>query len=490
MSGLSEQVKNIYYRGLLNSCNYCCSYCSFAKGSLSEQLVEKDKCLFRQFQNTISRHGEGLQIMILPYGEALIHSYYREGIVSLAGLPNVSGISCQTNLSFDVKKFISNTPSGIYNKIKFWASFHPEMVTVEIFLKKAHFLFDNGIELCVGAVGHPDNKEIISQLRCKLNPSIYMFINSMRGAGHKLNSEDISFFMSIDNLFDYDRKSIKADIQKCKGGKETIFIDERGVFYACPRSGVKMTGLPACNKKVCDCYIAYSNNHPTLQDIMGSGLLWRIPQKRKVSAMFFDIDGTLTDSKERIPASYIKSIMQFSVKVPLFLVTALPLSYAKRKLGATMKLFSGGVFADGAHLQINNEDEYIILDLPEIDKKQFRITPYYNKSRKIYKLAMTAKTKQLVNLLYNKLKDDYNAFVEGKLVTIVNKKADKRSGVLAISQKMNIDLSQAVVIGNSLRDWPMMSIAGYSCAVINSDPELKALAKMVVNPNQLAFYFS
>ena len=489
MSGLPDHIKNIYYRGLLNSCNYSCSYCSFAKGSSSGQLLEKDENMLRQFHETIRCSGQGLRIMILPYGEALIHSYYSEGIINLASLPNVLGISCQTNLSFDPKRFLNILPTSIYGKIKFWASFHPEMVTIENFLEKVHYLFNNGIELCVGVVGHLDNKEIIKQLRSKLNPSIYMFINSMRGVGHKLKMEDIDFFMSVDNLFNYDRKAVKADIQKCKGGKDTIFIDERGNCHACPRSGIKMTDFPVCDKKVCDCYIAYSNNHATLQDIMGSGLLWRIPRKREISAIFFDIDGTLTDSDEKIPDSYIKSLTLFSAKIPLFLATALPLSYAKSKLGTAMQMFSGGVFADGAHLLVNDEEEYIILDPPDIDNKHYGVSTYRNKEEKVYKLAITAETEEAANILYNKYKGIFNAFVEGCLLTIVNKNADKQAGVLAICKKKDIDLSRVVVMGNSLHDWPMMSEVGYPCAVLNSCDELKARAKMTLNPDQLAIYF-
>ena len=444
--------------------------------------------MFMQFRETISRSGEGLRIMILPYGEALIHPYYQEGIAGLANLPNVLGISCQTNLSFNVKQFVSVLPSEVIGKIKLWASFHPEMVSVDNFVKKAHYLFDNGIELCVGVVGHPENKEIIRELREELRADIYLFINSMRGIAHRLKTEDISFFTSIDNLFGYDRKQVKADIQKCKGGRETIFIDESGNWYACPRSGVKMTDQPVCKRKVCDCYIAYSNNNSVIQDIMGNGFIWRIPQKQKVSAMFFDIDGTLTDSQGAIPDSYIKSLKWFSSKIPLFLATALPLSFAKRKLGSSMKLFSGGVFADGAHLLSGKEEEYIALTPPDLNRN-FKISAYRNKIGETYKLALTAKSEQTAQSLYNKLKDNYNAYLEGKLLTITDKKADKQKGVLAICKKRDINLSQVMVMGDTLRDWPMMSVAGYSCAVLDSCDELKSKAKMVLNPNQLTFWF-
>ena len=54
-------------------------------------------------------------------------------MVHLAALPQVAGISCQTNLSFPAKHWLDEirVAPTVISKIRLWASFHPEMTSVE-----------------------------------------------------------------------------------------------------------------------------------------------------------------------------------------------------------------------------------------------------------------------------------------------------------------------------------------------------------------------
>lgn len=83
---------------------------------------------------------------------------------------------------------------------------------------------------------------------------------------------------------------------------------------------------------------------------MGDGVLWRIPERKKVEAVFFDVDGTLTDAQGRIPDRTVSVLEYMAKRLPLYLSTALPVSHAKKRLGNVFGLFSGGVFADGGLL--------------------------------------------------------------------------------------------------------------------------------------------
>ena len=140
-------IKRIYYRGKLNSCNYTCSYCPFGKKSHLTATTQ-DEQAWNRFITAIEQwQGGPLQLFIIPYGEALIHRYYRKGIIHLAALPQVAGISCQTNLSFSADEWLdefSATPTLI-SKIKIWASFHPEMTSVESFVRRLHTLYNTGL---------------------------------------------------------------------------------------------------------------------------------------------------------------------------------------------------------------------------------------------------------------------------------------------------------------------------------------------------------
>ena len=113
----------------------------------------------------------------------------------------------------------------------------------------------------------------------------------MQGLRAPLSQEDIQFFRQLDNLFEYDLKNAPVQWEVCAGGRDNCFIDWKGDMYACPRSRVKIGNfyqgdgavVPlSCKRKVCDCYIAFSNlnNHP-LHRIMGEGAFWRIPEDRK-----------------------------------------------------------------------------------------------------------------------------------------------------------------------------------------------------------------
>ncbi|MDH6307047.1 hydroxymethylpyrimidine pyrophosphatase-like HAD family hydrolase [Parabacteroides sp. PF5-5] len=494
-------IRNIYFRSSLNSCNYQCSYCSFGRKKKADDL-DKDRESLQRFYEKISTLKNVLKIMFIPYGEGLIHKYYREYMIRLSLLPQVEGISCQTNLSFSSSLFLKEIESfkAEKSKLKLWASFHPEMVGVDTFVKKAHQLFYAGIELCVGAVGCKENKHIIEELRKKLDKRIYLFINALQGSKHPLKDEDNLFFTTIDPLYAFDFKNAKANPVHCRGGKDSFFVNANGDMQACPRSSIQIGNLydntiikeSFCNKKRCDCYIAYSNLEQTpLSRIMGNGALWRIPEKRKVKAIFFDIDGTLTDSEGNIPHTYQETLTQLSKQIPLYLATSLPLQHAKRRLGPLFNLFADGIFADGGHLRYNQKDTYIpILPLPEIDENIYQVKKYTNKEQTykyVIKAPTIAKAEELTHLLHSGY---YNLYHKGRLITLTNRNANKKNGLLTICQAEKIKPDEVAAIGNTMHDWLMLSATGYPCAVINADKELRQLATYAINPDQLPLFFT
>ena len=135
------------------------------------------------------------------------------------------------------------TAPALINKIKVWASFHPEMTSVEKFVRQLHTLHNAGIQVCAGAVGNPLAKNILADLRNTLSPDIYLFINAMQGLKSPLSNEDIRFFTQLDNLFEYDLRNAPAQWENCSGGRSACFIDWKGDIFACPRSKVKIGNL-------------------------------------------------------------------------------------------------------------------------------------------------------------------------------------------------------------------------------------------------------
>ncbi|MFV0325076.1 MAG: STM4011 family radical SAM protein [Bacteroides xylanisolvens] len=501
--GALLSIKRIYYRGKLNSCNYTCSYCPFGKKSHLTATTQDEQAWNRFITAIEEWKGGPLQLFIIPYGEALIHRYYRKGIIHLAALPQVAGISCQTNLSFSADEWLdefSATPALI-SKIKIWASFHPEMTSVESFVRRLHTLYNAGIQVCAGAVGNPMAKSVLSDLRNALLPDIYLFINAMQGLKSPLSVEDIRFFTQLDNLFEYDLKNASAQWDICSGGRSSCFIDWKGDIFGCPRSQVKIGNLYQnqildpllpCRRKVCDCYIAFSNltNHP-LHRIMGAGAFWRIPDKPFITSVFFDVDGTLTDAQGRVSESYAHTLRYIAQFVPLYLATSLSMQQARRKLGkALFSLFEGGVFADGGLLVYAGQSRCMPVELLlDINEESAKITAHSYEGQ-VYKYSMLVYDKEeRINILSRLKEKPYQVFYKPPLITVIHKEVDKRKGVLHICKALAFPLDQVLVVGNSLKDWEMMSVVSHSCAVMNAEPLLKERARYTLNPDRLAAFF-
>ena len=82
----------VLYRGSLKSCNYRCSYCPFSKKPLSEKELEKDREQWNTFTGTFRANSRRLgtgALMVVPYGEALIHSWYWEGMAHILSLIHI-----------------------------------------------------------------------------------------------------------------------------------------------------------------------------------------------------------------------------------------------------------------------------------------------------------------------------------------------------------------------------------------------------------------
>ena len=71
--------------------------------------------------------------MVTPYGEALIHDWYWQGLGRLASGDSLDCVGAQTNLSFSVRESMEEyrRSGGRTGKLRLWATFHPEMISAE-----------------------------------------------------------------------------------------------------------------------------------------------------------------------------------------------------------------------------------------------------------------------------------------------------------------------------------------------------------------------
>lgn len=499
-----DSIRQIYYRGLLRSCNYTCSYCPFGRKSPSGP-TSRDEQTWRRFVAAMAAWRSPVRLFLIPYGEALVHAYYREGIAQLSTLPHVRGVGCQTNLSYPAQAWLEELrQSGVeVGKIHLWASFHPEMTSVRRFVDQLHRLHEAGLQVCAGAVGKPDHLALLQELRDSLSPDIYLFVNAMQGLKRGYTAEETLAFSRIDNLFAYDVQNAAADWEHCMGRSESCFVDGWGNVRACPRSrtvlgnlygGLSLEEVPCTNRR-CDCYIAFSNliRHP-LRQVMGEGMLWRTPEKMPVSAVFFDVDGTLTGADGRVPDSYAEALRWLSRRVPLYLATSLTEDLARRRLGHSLfVLFRGGIFADGASLRGEGWSEclpLLPLSLPQPLDRMVKVTAHQDALGHPYKYSLLPDSREEIAPLLEWLgTQPYRVSRNRRLITLIHPQAGKKEGFLRFCARLGLPTGRVLAVGNEISDADMLACTPLSCAVLTADEALKQRVRYVLNPDRLAAFF-
>ncbi len=498
--------RTVLYRGSLKSCNYHCSYCPFSKKPLSDKELRKDReqwdIFIRTFKKGSGEMGVGA-LMITPYGEALIHPWYWEGLAHISALPWIEAVGAQTNFSFSAEKSLGifTAAGGIPEKLRLWATFHPEMTTVLEFAKKCGQMKDRGILLSAGAVGVPENLKLLQELRKELPKEIYLWLNRMDGLGRPYTEEEIEACLRIDPYFLRELTPPPAEETHCR---ERLFVEGDGRLRLCnigqvlderwegicqraeksfaevqERDGEKQVWdfaqEPKCKRKRCTCYLAYGGREEEWNRMLfGSYPLFRIPRRPK--AVFLDIQGTLIPEKEAVAAGLEGLFRDGSF---LFFATTLPFEDGIRRCKEICRFFSGGVFAGGAHvvLERNGEkkEKFLFLDdsvvrvLESLEKKFSCRLFTYKKNGKVYKATLLRSVHkpwekkerdEVLAALADTAGNGVRCFAEGNCLQIVDAKADKAGGILVLCEWLGIAPEETYAIGDSEEDAGMVRICG------------------------------
>lgn len=363
------QIREIQYRGSLKSCNYACSYCPFAKRPGSRRELEKDEAALRRLVSGLSERAfsfkEKLGVFIVPYGEALIHSYYWKEMAALSRLFFVEAVGAQTNLSFQPERCLElyEKEGGELRKLRIWATFHPEMEQPQTFAEKCRYLSERGVRLSVGAVGNPAAIADIRELAALLPDDIYLWINRMDGLGRPCTREEKRAFLELDPWFFREFFWPKADASLC-GSR--LFLEADGRRGRCNLSAsLTLKGgriskqkeaaqEAVCHRKRCTCYLAASGR----SDFPGRGVFGPYPQFRipePVKAWFFDIDGTLAEEGKAVGEE--TALWFRSLPGKKFLATSLPVEEAGKRCQRIWDCLDGGVFSSGACVILKKKGE-------------------------------------------------------------------------------------------------------------------------------------
>ncbi len=533
----------IQYRGSLKSCNYGCSYCPFAKRRSSPSELLKDREDWRRFVEHLETHSEPYgAVMVVPYGEALIHDYYWEGLARMSRMGTMEGVGAQTNLSFNVERQLTifKESGGRKEKLRVWATFHPEMTTVPLFAAQCRKLLSAGIRICAGAVGVPENLETLQRLKEALPVGCCLWINRMDGLNRRYTEEEQQAFLRIDPWFYRELHVKKAMPEQCPG---RLFVESDGRMRRCtisapPEGNWYDTGrtetLP-CRKKACTCYLAYGGRMDCEErTAFGRWPLFRIPWSPR--AVFLDVDGTLIPENgrlddRRIPHTGIRGewldfFKRESRTRSLFLATSLPWKEAAAKCGNILPYISGGVFAGGAHVVFgpgNNQpgnghstkdhsgddhsgddrlEIFYTFDapwLPQLSALQsasrFRLRLFEHEGHP-YKLTLTRPEKrgwrqEELNAVTGLLTPGaYRCFTERGNLQIVSREIDKGSGVRELCALMGVDPRETAAVGDSKEDIAMFRTCGYGIAVKGGSRKAAAEADFISEccPRDITFH--
>ncbi|ULO06564.1 STM4011 family radical SAM protein [Paenibacillus sp. 19GGS1-52] len=278
----------LYYRGSLTSCNYDCPYCPFGKTRDSAATLAKDRVGLETFVEWIGAQGAAghrLSIFFNPYGEGLIHRWYKDALIALSNMEHVDKVAIQTNLSAD----LNFTEALDRDKVAFWATYHPGQIQEDKFLAQCMTLYARGIPFSVGSVGLRSAFAAIASLRTSLPEDVYLWVNAYKDKPDYYTSDELSYLSSIDPHFAINAMDYESLGKICNAGRNVFYVQgsglvkrcykDRGVIGNLYRDGLEgLSAERSCRMQLCDCYIGYIHMPQLgLQDIYGSGLLERIP---------------------------------------------------------------------------------------------------------------------------------------------------------------------------------------------------------------------
>lgn len=276
----------ILYRGSLSSCNYGCNYCPFAKTTNSPEELEQDAREVQAFVDWVENTQRTISVFFTPWGEAIIHAYYRQAMVRLSQMPHVKRVVIQTNLSCRTDEFAS----GDQNKIALWTTYHPSQTTLRGFLRRCRQLTEQGTRYSVGVVGLKEHFNDLVELRSQLPAEVYLWVNAYKRVPNYYDPKEIEFLQSIDPHFAWNRTAHDSFGKSCHAGETAFTVDGRGDVRRCHfidqiianifRNDVFSRLRPsACINESCGCHIGYVHLKPLkLDQVYGENLLERIPQ--------------------------------------------------------------------------------------------------------------------------------------------------------------------------------------------------------------------
>lgn len=279
---------HLYWRGPLASCNYDCDYCPFAKHVSSREELARDQAQLERFVGwvgDVEQHGRQLSILFTPWGEGLIRPYYARALVELSHMPHVRAVAIQTNLSSRLELLAE----AARDRLALWTTFHPSQTSLDAFVERCATLDAMGIRYSVGVVGLREHFGVIDELRARLRPDVYVWINAYKSAGPGYYRDgEREQLAGIDPLFGFNAQRHASFEQRCAAGTDSLLVRGDGSVSRCHFVDAVLGNLyeqridelldtQPCPAQRCGCFIGYVHiERLGLRARFGDGLAGRM----------------------------------------------------------------------------------------------------------------------------------------------------------------------------------------------------------------------
>ncbi|MFA5388680.1 MAG: radical SAM protein [Candidatus Omnitrophota bacterium] len=227
-------VWDIHYK-----CNYRCPYCWF-ENDLNARRFKPRPVSVREWV-------ERWDYIYDKYGPAHIEitggePFIYDNFINLIGeISRRHTIRITTNLSFDIKRFISEINPGV---VKIISSFHPSFAEEDVFLKKAAVLKEKGYADTVIYVAYPPQLRLVDYYKNKFEGKGIVFsvtpfcgiFNGLNYPGAYTDDEKkmLAIYIGEDkNRLKYTLNSESPKGKLCGAGQRSALLFEDGKLARC-----------------------------------------------------------------------------------------------------------------------------------------------------------------------------------------------------------------------------------------------------------------
>src|SRR5690349_19168241 len=195
-------------------------------------------------------------------------------------MPQVRAVAIQTNLSSRLELLADADRSTL----ALWTTFHPTQISLDAFVERCTSLDAMGLRYSVGVVGLREHFDLIEELRARVRPAVYVWINAYKREPGYYRDGERERLASVDPLFELNAERHESLGERCAAGRDSLFVRGDGSVSRCHFVDRvignlfvddldALLGEQPCPVQRCGCFIGYVHlDRLRLRERFGTGL--------------------------------------------------------------------------------------------------------------------------------------------------------------------------------------------------------------------------